>query len=294
MKLTIFTPTYNRAEYLQRTYESLLRQKTRDFIWLIVDDGSLDDTAAVVAQMQKNPHNQFKIEYAYQENQGKPSAFNTGVKLAKTEYFFVIDSDDWLTSNSVAEILMNIEKYRSEKRHIGYVFQCLNPENELLTQRPFPSSPWYGTYDAMIHHQKIVGDAAFVFQTDILKQYPFPHYAPEKFVPEALLYNRLNHFVGNFCYLNVPVKYSEYLPDGLSENMQQLFRDNPHGYYVYALEFLNFFRHGIYQTLRHIAAVGVFGRKIGKTPRIISSELTKVSHQVLYILLLPAIFFYKF
>ena len=102
-KVTVFTPAYNRAYTLGRLYESLLKQTDKRFCWLIVDDGSTDQTEELVSNWIKE--NRIDIEYYKQENQGKPAAHNTGVELTKTELFTCVDSDDYLTDNAVGEIL---------------------------------------------------------------------------------------------------------------------------------------------------------------------------------------------
>jgi len=292
VQLTIFVPAYNRAPHLKKMYDSLIKQNNQDFVWLIVDDGSTDDTRAVVEGLKKGNH-QFQIEYFYQENQGKSFAFNKGVKEAKTRYFLEIDSDAWMTDHAVEDILATINGLPEEGRRIGYGFQYLSVDNELLTTRPFPHSPWYGNYDTMMFTEKIIGDVAFVFETNVLKEYPFPKYLNEKFVPEAFLYNRLNHFVGEFVYFNIPVAYHEYLEDGFTHNMRPLFKNNPMSHYVYAREFLDFFPHDLNQTLRHLGAIGIFGKALKKRPKEVRGDLKKKSHKIMYTLLLPAIYLYK-
>jgi glycosyltransferase involved in cell wall biosynthesis len=292
MQLTIFVPSYNRAAYLKEMYNSLIKQENQDFVWLIVDDGSSDDTREVVQALKEGSH-RFEIEYVYQDNQGKPFAFNRGVAEAKTKYFLELDSDAWLADTAVKDIMTTIHALEGTRECVGYAFQYLTSDNKLITKKPFPSSPWYGDYDTMMFTEKIVGDVCFVFDTEVLKKFPYPKYNEEKFVSEAFLYNRLNHFAGVFAYINIPVAYHEYLPDGFTHNMRPLYQNNPMGHYVYAKEFLEFFPHGIYQTVRHIAAFGVFGKAVGKRPREVRADLKKRSHRIMYTLMLPAIYLYK-
>jgi len=292
MQLTIFVPSYNRASYLQRMYESLMKQTNQDFVWLIVDDGSTDNTQEVIETLKKGTH-RFKIEYFYQANQGKPFAFNKGVEETTTPYFYAIDSDDWLTDTAVTDIISTIEALEQQREAVAYVFQYLDINHQLITKRPFPSSPWYGNYDTMMFTEKVVGDAGFVFKTEVLRQFPFPKYLDETFVPEAFLYNRLNHFSGVFAYINIPIAYHEYLPEGFTHNMRPLFKNNPMGHYVYAAEYLNFFRHDLNQTLRHIGAIGIFGKALGKRPREVRRQLQKKGHKIMYTMMLPLIYLYR-
>ena len=106
--LTIFTPTFNRAELLKRVYDSLLRQREKNFSWLIVDDGSTDNTKEVVEEWLRE--GRINIQYEYQENGGKMRAHNQGVNLCNTELFLCLDSDDFLTEDAVEIILSCYEK----------------------------------------------------------------------------------------------------------------------------------------------------------------------------------------
>ena len=99
MRLTVFTPTYNRRELLTRAYKSLTKQTIKDFEWLIVDDGSTDHTDDEVKKWIDDGI--IHIRYHYRENGGKMRAHNTGVGLADTELFLCLDSDDYLVENAV-------------------------------------------------------------------------------------------------------------------------------------------------------------------------------------------------
>ena len=111
-KVTVFTPAYNRGYTLNKLYESLLRQTDNRFCWLIVDDGSTDETEELVSTWMEE--NRIKIEYYKQANQGKPTAHNKGVELTKTELFTCVDSDDYLTDDAIAEIIDAWEKIPSD------------------------------------------------------------------------------------------------------------------------------------------------------------------------------------
>ena len=103
--LTVFTPAYNRAHTLPRTYESLCRQKCKQFIWMIIDDGSTDNTAELVKGWQSRS-NGFPIRYIYKENGGMHTAHNTAYANIDTELNVCIDSDDMLADNAV-ELILN-------------------------------------------------------------------------------------------------------------------------------------------------------------------------------------------
>ncbi|HDM8411768.1 TPA: glycosyltransferase family 2 protein, partial [Yersinia enterocolitica] len=101
--VTIFTPTFNRSHVLKRCYLSILEQHRDDIEWLIIDDGSTDDTANIVKEFQNE--NKLKIKYIYQNNSGKQASWNRAVENAKGEYFIGVDSDDILATGSINNLL---------------------------------------------------------------------------------------------------------------------------------------------------------------------------------------------
>ena len=117
--LTIFTPAYNRAHTLLRTYESLCSQSRKDFIWLIVDDGSTDNTAELVQHWQSRD-NGFEIQYIYKENGGMHTAHNVAYANIRTELNTCIDSDDMLAKGAVEKILSKWPEVRG-KGYAGLV-----------------------------------------------------------------------------------------------------------------------------------------------------------------------------
>ena len=108
--LSIITPTYNRSRELQRAYKSLLDQTSKSFEWIIIDDGSIDDTKKIVEKLKKE--NKIDINYISKENGGKPSAYNTGVIHSKNDLLLCLDSDDILTNDAVATILSDYDEIK--------------------------------------------------------------------------------------------------------------------------------------------------------------------------------------
>ena len=117
-KITVFTPVYNRADTLPRLYESLKRQTDQSFVWIIVNDGSTDESEKLVKTWVTE--HKLDIKYFYQENAGKPTAHNQGVKETETELFVCVDSDDYLKDDGIEKILMHWEKYK-KKNSIGII-----------------------------------------------------------------------------------------------------------------------------------------------------------------------------
>ena len=101
--ITVFTPTYNRAYIIPKLYESLKRQTVKDFEWLVVDDGSTDNTSELLAEWTKE--NDFPVRYIWQPNGGKPRAITKALAEAKGEWFFIVDSDDFISDDAIETII---------------------------------------------------------------------------------------------------------------------------------------------------------------------------------------------
>ena len=232
--ITVFTPTYNRAKLLPDLYESLKRQTCKKFEWVIVDDGSTDDTESLVKQWI--PQADFSICYTKKENGGKQRAVNLGVQKAKGEYFFIVDSDDILTDNAVETALKWFDTIKDEKGFGGIGGQKGYKNGKAIGES------FDGVYlDATsLERAKyhITGDKAEIFYTDVLKKFPFPEFEGEKFVPEALVYNRIAQAGYKLRWFNEIVYLAEYLPDGYSANVDRLLISNWKGYSLYVKELI--------------------------------------------------------
>ena len=134
MELTILTPTYNRETQLKALFQSLRSQTVEDFEWLIIDDGSSDNTKDVVEEFRNNA--QFEIKYIYKENGGKHTALNVGIRDIDSDLTFIVDSDDTLTPNAVETILKYHDQYKNEKNLCGYSFLRLFPDGK-INGKPF-------------------------------------------------------------------------------------------------------------------------------------------------------------
>lgn len=224
--ITVFTPTYNRAKLLQRLFASLQKQTYQNFEWVIVDDGSIDNTEEVVDKMKLETKN-FKITYAKQKNQGKHIAINKGLDIAKGDYFFIVDSDDRLPEKSLEIINSKAEKIHLKKEIAGVVgLKCHfggTPVGTNLLQNELICSLF--NYRYKYNHK---GDRAEVIKTTIFKKYLFPQYQQEKFIPESIVWNRIAKKY-KLLYFPENVYECEYLDDGLSSKSVQLRRENPIG-----------------------------------------------------------------
>lgn len=254
MFITIFTPTYNRAKTLKRLYESLCSQTNNDFYWLVVDDGSTDDTEALVKKWQNE--NKIKIVYYKQENRGKSMAHNKGVELAESELFVCVDSDDYLTEDAVEQVIHFWN--RSDKTAVG-ILAYRKKEYETITQLKDTSKGLFSTLKNAYDNLGLTGDTMLVFKTDIIKKYRFPDIPGEKFVPEAFLYDLIDQD-GELMILRKALYVCEYLDDGYTANMAKLIKNNPIGYIMYINQRLNFdksFRDRFLDSIRYVAITKV-------------------------------------
>lgn len=221
--ITIFTPTYNRAYSLPRLYESLKKQSYKDFEWIIVNDGSTDNTNEVVSQWLSD--NVITIHYIKQPNGGKHRAINKGVEIAKGDYFFIVDSDDFLPEDSLEFIYQHIEEIKHDSSFAGVCGTKCYPNN----QRVGGSFP-YDILDtdsvSFRTSYQIKGDMAEVWKTSVLKEFPFPEFKGEKFVTEAVVWNQIAKKY-KLRYFNKGIYICEYLDDGLTKNIRKHHRSSP-------------------------------------------------------------------
>lgn len=232
--ITIFTPTYNRAYRLPNLYKSLQEQTCKDFEWLVVDDGSTDNTSELFEKWQTED-NSFPIRYFKQPNGGKHRAINHGVKEAKGEYFFIVDSDDVLTNDAVEQITRLVPEANANPEICGMCFRCKDIRTDEIIGSPFPNDGMLASSLEWVYKYKIDGDKSEVVNTAILRRYPFPEFEGENFVPEALIWNRIADSYRMICK-NEGIYLCEYLPDGLSMGFNSNLRRNPNGFGLFYCE----------------------------------------------------------
>ena len=229
--LTVFTPTFNRAYTLYKCYESLKRQTSKDFIWLIIDDGSTDDTKKIVDRWIIE--NEIEIRYHYQKNQGMHGAHNTAYELIDTEINTCIDSDDYMTDDAVEKIV----DFWNKNRNRGLAgFVALDAyENGQIIGTKLPSNVSETTYFDIYNTLGVKGDKKFIYRSDLTKLYPYPIFEGEKYVSLAYKYARFddNYKLG---IMNEVVCIVEYMEDGSSLNMFKQYRRNPKGFAFIRIE----------------------------------------------------------
>ena len=212
--ITIMTPTYNRAYILKEAYDSLRKQNSFDFEWIIVDDGSTDETEEIVRVWMEEEKN-FSIVYEKQKSGGKHRAVNKGVSLAKYDYFLILDSDDRLTDNAVTLI----HKWIAEIADLNGFAGVAGLRGNINTAIQEAKQKKY--IDATnLERQKynIFVEQAEVYKTEILKKYPFPEFDGENFIRESSVWDRIAKDGWKLRWYSEIIYLWDYIEDGLTKN----------------------------------------------------------------------------
>lgn len=232
MKITVFTPTYNRAYLLPRLYYSLQQQNYDDFEWLLVDDGSTDATEVLVNSWQKH-ETKFQIIYYKQKNGGKHRAINMGLKLAQGEWFFIVDSDDYLVPDALGRLSQILREISIDNRICSV---CVNwgDATRKTKNRLFPER--YIESDMLERYKRADGERIVCVRTDVHRQYRYPEFQGEKFITEAVCYNRWARDGYKARFYNDVLVLGDYQEDGLTLKGNELFIRNPYGYALWLRE----------------------------------------------------------
>lgn len=232
MKISILTPTYNRAHTLTKLYESIIENSKSniDFEWLIMDDGSTDNTKDIVSEFINS--NLFPIKYFSQNNQGKMQALNNLVPNAAGDLIVEIDSDDYFTKDAFNVISEKYQYIKDDNSIYAMIFprEITNNNFSTLQKDAFKTK----MFDLYYKHG-LVGDTTMVFKTEIRKKYKHKLENNENFITEARMYNEIekDYFV---MYFTNSISVCEYLEEGYSRNISKQFVKNPFGYYKYFSE----------------------------------------------------------
>lgn len=227
--ISILTPTYNRGKLLLPLYESLKNLTFEDFEWLIVDDGSEDDTEQyALSWIAHNIENtEFPIRYIKKSNGGKHTAINRGVREANGELILILDSDDTLPSESLATIAQYFEQCKDYKDCAGVCGLMAHHDGQLIGTG-FPKDPMYESALQFRYAKKgnVTGDLLEVYKTSVMREFPFPEIENEKFCPESLVWNRIANKYKLFCF-NKVIYYRDYLEGGLTSKIVRIRMNSP-------------------------------------------------------------------
>ena len=271
IKITIMTPTYNRSSFLPKLYVTLTKQ-TVDLTmmeWIIVDDGSTDDTEDTVHELKgKSP---FEIKYIKSINGGKHHAVNIGLEHAAGEFFFIVDSDDTLPENSIERIIFWFNTLKSEQEKYAGI-------GGLKSYGGNVGESFEGEYldcSSIERREKnIKGDKAEVFYTDVIKKYRFPEFRGEKFLSECVLWNEIARDGYKIRWFNETIYRCEYLASGLTRNIYHHLAQSPKGFLLYTIELM---RYEADSELRRMYYAGAYHVLVGNTKRSVLSKELKIS-----------------
>lgn len=232
MKITVFTPTYNRGYIIENLYKSLQRQIFTDFEWLVVDDGSKDNTEELFDVWKKEDNN-FNIRYYKKENGGKHRAINYALKIIKSPYVFIVDSDDILTNDAILTINSWIDTIDDENIAAVSGLKGYNLNQPIGDISFFSGNNYIDVSNLERDKLNMNFDMAEVYKTSILKKYPFPEYDGENFITEGIVWDRIAHDGYQIRWFNKIIYICDYLDDGLTKSGRKIFIDNPKGYAQY-------------------------------------------------------------
>ena len=228
-KLTIHTATYNRAYILGKAFESLMAQTCHDFEWIITDDGSTDNTEELVREWQKTAV--FPLVYNKLEHVGIPRALNYGVSQSSTDWFMMLDSDDYILPETVEKVLGWLEEIQSDQSFAGIGFARCFPDGRFMKdQTPIIGENGY-TDCTHIERKKycLNMDMCEVHRTALFRKYPFQYWPTEKYAPEQLNFYEMALAGYKMRWRAEKLYICEYLPDGQTKD-DKLVKNNPMGF----------------------------------------------------------------
>ncbi|WP_097033680.1 glycosyltransferase family 2 protein [Clostridium tertium] len=236
--VSICTPLYNRAYKILDLYESIKLQTNKNFEWIIIDDGSTDDILMKIEKIRKE--NLIMLKYKQKENGGKHTAINEALEIAEGKLFFIVDSDDVLTDNAIELIISEWEKIELSGEDL---FIGVSGNRGYSNKKVIGDSLFNNHIDCtaleLRYKYNISGDKAEAFKTEILKKYLFPIFKNEKFLTEAVVWNRIACDGYKLRWINEIIYITEYLEDGLTKKYDSLMANNINGTKLYYSELLN-------------------------------------------------------
>jgi glycosyltransferase involved in cell wall biosynthesis len=226
---SIITPTYNRYDYVSRIYHCLEKQSGVDLEWIIVDDGSTDNTDKIVSSFSSSQN--LDIKYIYQKNAGKPSAVNAGIRIADSYITQILDSDDVLLPDTLNKIwkYFNANDEHFENKCVCVSGLCVYENGKLIGDK-FPKDNFVSNHIFCRENMNIKGDKCEFFLTKVIKEYLSPIITNERFIPEGIYLNRIAQKF-NTIYINEVLSKKQFIEGGLSS--QDIWLNNPLGTELY-------------------------------------------------------------
>lgn len=264
--ITVFTPAYNRADLLPRCYRSMCNQTNKNFIWMVIDDGSTDHTRDLVQGWIQETKD-IEIEYYYKENGGLHTAYNEAIAHIETPLCVCIDSDDWMPEDAIEKILSFWDENGSDSV-AGIVGLDFTPDGKVIGDL-LPDQRTVNLIDLLIGKYPIVnGDRTNVVRTALYKKY-----APMKVFPGEKNFNP--HYMHlqisqeyDFLVLNENLRFVEYQAGGMSNSMLKQYRNSPNSFMEIRKLYLQFPNTSMkfkYRHCVHLIAESILAKKFWKT-----------------------------
>lgn len=278
---TILTATYNRKNEISRLYDSLCKQTDKEFVWVVVDDGSEDNTKEAIDKYIKE--NKIKISYFYQSNMGKHKAINRAVKIIDTPLTFIVDSDDYLTENAIERIDYYYSKYKENKLLCGFSFLRMYSDGK-INDKEYQKNEMIESYIEARINRNIGGDKAEVFYTKCLKEFPFPEYENEKFISEAVVWIQMAKKY-KMVNINEAIYVGDYLEEGLTKNLKKHKISSPLGYMDYAKELASK-ECSTKSKIKGLLLYGIYGKFANKNYKIL---VKNIQYKLFFTILYPIV-----
>lgn len=282
-RITVFTATYNRAYILTNLYESLKKQTYTNFEWLIINDGSTDNTDSLVQSFISN-ENKFNIRYIKHTGLGKHVAMNKAIKIAKGELFMSVDSDDFLREDAL-EMIDKYEKSITDKNEFAGVsgLRC-DLNGKVIGDEWQHNSMFIDATNFERQKYRLLGDKAEAYYTRVLKKYSLPQFEGERFMAE-IIWNQIANDGYKLRWFNEKIYIGEYLEDGLTSNIIKNNLNNFNGYTYCTREELKFKQISLLNKLKKLIVYCKLSRIKGKTYKDVAKNLNlnKVIASIVYI-----------
>lgn len=232
MKISVLTATYNRAGLLRQLYTSLLVNSKFDaeIEWLIMDDGSTDNTQRIVEDFQKDKI--IEIKYAKQKNKGKMVAINELVRKVTGDLVIECDSDDYFTEDAFNIMKDTFQKYETEENLYAFCFEKIDKSGNKMADI---TKEGRTTLFDLYFKEGESGEKALVFFSEVRKQFSHCLEKEERFVTEARMYHQMDRYYQILC-VPKPIMICDYQEGGYTKNIRKVFAENPFGYYEYFRE----------------------------------------------------------
>lgn len=227
--ITVFTPTFNRAYTLRRLFDSLINQTNHNFEWLVIDDGSTDQTEQLFDEFKKKQL-PFNLRYNKTENRGKQRAINMAVTIAKGDYLFIVDSDDFLLDNAIEKIYKWIQSIDKLDEFAGVSGVIGNLRGEPLNKKMIFEKDYIDCTNLEREKYNLQADMSEIYKISVLRKYPFKVWYNENFVPEATVWDEIALDGYKLRWFNDVIYLCDYQEDGLTKGSWNLLKNNPMGY----------------------------------------------------------------